>query len=275
MSITDVDQWSNPSPAKVYVAGPMRGIPDFNFPEFDRASRWLRKQGFIVINPADLDRLSGDNQETFNALDEAGQREFSKTVIQRDIDAIKECDAIALLPGWRESKGANVEWKLAEFLGLEILHLVPCSPGDEYMLLTGLTTADQREAMLPLEVPSTIHNLTEGPWVIHRGLLLPEDSQARKDVPLARGCLDYFPAALAEVARLSKAGNDKHNPGEDLHWARGKSNDHADCIMRHLAERGVTDTDGFSHSVKVAWRALALLQEELEAAGAPMARGAR
>lgn len=105
---------------------------------------------------------------------------------------------------------------------------------------------------------------------------LPTDSAERKDIPLARGVLDYFPAALAEVAKLSKAGNDKHNPGEPLHWARGKSMDHADCIMRHLAERGKIDTDGLSHTVKVAWRALALLQEECEQMrGAPLPRGAR
>ena len=108
-----------------------------------------------------------------------------------------------------------------------------------------------------------------------QGVVLPTDSAARKDIPLARGCLDYFPAALAAVAELSRIGNEKHNPGEELHHARGKSSDHADCIVRHLLERGTADTDGVLHSVKVAWRALALLQEELEAAGAPMARGAR
>jgi hypothetical protein len=104
---------------------------------------------------------------------------------------------------------------------------------------------------------------------------LTTDSAERKGIPLARGLLDYFPAALAEVARLSQAGNDKHNPGEELHHARGKSMDHADCILRHLVERGVVDTDGFLHDVKVAWRALANLQEALEARGAPIARGAR
>ena len=103
---------------------------------------------------------------------------------------------------------------------------------------------------------------------------LPTDSAVRKEVPIARGVLDYFPAALAEVAKLSKIGNDKHNPGQDLHWSRGKSSDHADCIMRHLTERGTVDTDGLLHDVKVAWRALAMLQEALEAAGAPKARGA-
>lgn len=105
---------------------------------------------------------------------------------------------------------------------------------------------------------------------------LPTDSKARKGIPMARGLLDYFPAALAAVAELSRKGNDKHNPGQELHHARGKSMDHADCIVRHLIDRGTIDPeDGESHSVKVAWRALALLQEELEAAGAPMARAAR
>lgn len=97
---------------------------------------------------------------------------------------------------------------------------------------------------------------------------LPTDAQARKDIPLCRGVFDYFPDALTEVARVSKAGNEQHNPGEPLHWARGKSMDQADCIARHLLERGTMDTDGLRHSAKLAWRALALLQLELEASSA-------
>src|SRR5690606_28959464 len=81
--------------------------------------------------------------------------------------------------------------------------------------------------------------------------------------------------ALAAVAACSKAGNDQHNPGQPLHHARAKSGDEADALVRHLLERGTIDTDGIRHSAKVAWRALALLQKELEAAGAPVARGAR
>lgn len=88
---------------------------------------------------------------------------------------------------------------------------------------------------------------------------------ARKGWPVTTGVLDYFPMAILEVAELSKAGNDQHNPGEPLHWARGKSADHADCIVRHLMERGTRDNDGIRHSAKVAWRALAMLQEEIEA----------
>jgi hypothetical protein len=101
---------------------------------------------------------------------------------------------------------------------------------------------------------------------------LPTDHQARKDTPIARGVLDYFPGAIAEIARVSKIGNDQHNPGQEMHWARGKSTDHADCIVRHLIERGTVDTDGIRHSAKAAWRVLALLQEELEAAGAAPGR---
>ncbi|MGH7261840.1 MAG: dATP/dGTP diphosphohydrolase domain-containing protein [Nitrospiraceae bacterium] len=106
-------------------------------------------------------------------------------------------------------------------------------------------------------------------------MTLPTEAAERKAVPLCTGVLDYFPAALAEVARVSKAGNDQHNPGEPLHWARGKSMDQADCILRHLAERGTIDVDGVRHSAKLAWRALALLQLELEADGAPMSRGSQ
>jgi len=103
---------------------------------------------------------------------------------------------------------------------------------------------------------------------------MPAGSAERKNVPIVSGVLDYFPAALAEVAKLSKAGNDKHNPGQPLHWARGKSMDHADCIGRHLIDRGVIDPDTqLSHTVEVAWRALALLQQECEERGAPLSRG--
>lgn len=106
---------------------------------------------------------------------------------------------------------------------------------------------------------------------------LPSGSEDRKGIPIASGVLDYFPAALAAVAAVSRAGNDKHNPGQPMHWARGKSMDQADCIARHLIDRGGIDPEtGQRHSAQLAWRALALLQLELEEAGeAPLARGAR
>lgn len=97
--------------------------------------------------------------------------------------------------------------------------------------------------------------------------MVPTEAQARKNMPLARGLLDYFPDACCAIAEVSRIGNEQHNPGQPMHWARGKSTDHADCIVRHLLDRGTVDTDGILHSAKVAWRALALLQIELEANG--------
>lgn len=105
---------------------------------------------------------------------------------------------------------------------------------------------------------------------------LPTDSDKRKTLPVATGVLDYFPDALAAIAELSYIGNEKHNPGQPLHWARSKSTDEADCLIRHFLERGTIDTDGIRHSVKVAWRALALLQKEIEAdLSLPISRGSR
>jgi hypothetical protein len=87
----------------------------------------------------------------------------------------------------------------------------------------------------------------------------------RKSAPVATGVLDYFPDAILDVAKCSKVGNDQHNPGQPLHWAREKSTDEADALIRHFMDRGKIDTDGVRHSAKVAWRALALLQKEIEA----------
>lgn len=95
-------------------------------------------------------------------------------------------------------------------------------------------------------------------------MVLPTDAQERKQIPITTGVLDYFPLAIAEVAKCSWAGNQQHHPDKELHWDKTKSTDHADCIARHLIDRGKFDTDGQRHSAKLAWRALALLQLELE-----------
>lgn len=109
------------------------------------------------------------------------------------------------------------------------------------------------------------------------GAALFGDSAERKSVPMAEGLLYYFPDALAYIAGVSFLGNEKHNPGQPLHHSRGKSSDHADCVMRHLAHAGHVDpSSGVRHSGNAAWRALALLQEELEKAyDLPLPKNAR
>ena len=91
--------------------------------------------------------------------------------------------------------------------------------------------------------------------------LLPTDASARKGLPIGTAVLDYFPDALAEIAKVSLAGQKQHNTKG---WDRSKSNDEADALVRHFLERGRIDSDGLRHSAKLAWRALALLQKEIE-----------
>jgi hypothetical protein len=104
---------------KLYVAGPMRGHPLYNFPAFDAAAEILEAAGHEVVNPAELDRQIG--------FDPAGRGEISnkflRDAMKRDLTAICECDGIAMLPGWEGSSGAYVEWTLARNLGLEIIYL--------------------------------------------------------------------------------------------------------------------------------------------------------
>jgi hypothetical protein len=98
-----------------------------------------------------------------------------------------------------------------------------------------------------------------------RTTTLPEDAAGRKKCPLASGVLDYFPDALVAVAQVSWSGNEQHNPGQPLNWNRSKSADESDTIIRHFMQRGTLDSDGQRHSAKMAWRALAILQKEIEA----------
>jgi hypothetical protein len=95
--------------------------------------------------------------------------------------------------------------------------------------------------------------------------ILPTDAAERKKLPVATGVLDYFPKALLEVSKASIAGNNQFMPGEPLRWDRTKSVDDADALARHFLERGTFDSDGVRHSAKCAWRALAILEKELDA----------
>lgn len=119
-----------------------------------------------------------------------------------------------------------------------------------------------------------------------RTMTLSTDSTERKEYPLFTGLLRYFPAALIGIARTSKKGNDKHNPGEPLHHARGKSMDHGDCILRHLIDvedllsarsRGdtVSNQEILDEVNQMAWRALAFSQKIHEDLGAPLAPAAK
>jgi hypothetical protein len=89
-------------------------------------------------------------------------------------------------------------------------------------------------------------------------------AQRRKECPIFSGVLMYFPEAIKAVASCSFIANEQHNPGTKMHWDRAKSGDELDAMLRHAMDAGKMDDDGIRHSTKVAWRALANLQKEIE-----------
>lgn len=93
---------------------------------------------------------------------------------------------------------------------------------------------------------------------------LCSESKCRKEKPVFTGVLKYFPDAIMEVASCSYIGQKQHNPDLPMAWDRSKSGDELDALTRHLIDAGTYDSDGIRHSTKVAWRALANLQKEIE-----------
>jgi len=106
-------------PKRLYVCGPMRGIEDYNFPAFDKATIQLRKAGYIVANPAEMDKACGFDLETLKNMTEIELAGYTKEVLPRDIAIVCESDAIAYLPGSFNSKGAMAEIYCAKAIGIE------------------------------------------------------------------------------------------------------------------------------------------------------------
>lgn len=234
----------------------------------------LLEAGYAVLNPM----LSMAHMDGHNISWE--------TWIASDLAFIEVCDLIVRLPG--ESKGADLEVAHAtergipvfnatidtlpgaiEFIGAAFAKMdaAGCVSWDQSMSADGCYCATLGRMAPCSWCTDPDRNLEEQELSIQNVLrALPVDAANRKAAPIMSGAIDYFPLALVEVARISKAGNDQHNPGQPLHWARGKSTDHADCVVRHMIERGTIDSDGQRHTAKAAWRILALLQEEMELA---------
>lgn len=115
---------------KIYLAGPMRGIAEFNFPAFHACAGKLRAGGHEVFSPAERDirvhgdAFSKDNPTGDNAKAERDHGFNLREALADDLDWIcRHADAIALMPGWGASKGANAEHATAAALGLEIIEL--------------------------------------------------------------------------------------------------------------------------------------------------------
>ena len=113
----------------IYIAGPMRGYEDFNFPAFDRQAEVLREQGWVVINPAEMDRQDGlpcSGPMEYDPVVNYEDREFMRDALKRDLVAIcDDCTAMYMMSGWEESRGAKAEWHTAKAVGLKIYYEAP------------------------------------------------------------------------------------------------------------------------------------------------------
>ncbi len=94
--------------AKCYLAGPMTGYPELNYPAFVDFAERLRKMGFEVVSPAELNPITTPYREA----------------MINDIRALVECDNICLMDGWEKSKGATLEKHIADVLGITAIELV-------------------------------------------------------------------------------------------------------------------------------------------------------
>lgn len=130
----------------IYIAGPMRGLPRFNFDSFDAAEKALIEQGWTVISPATLDREAGHDPDKLTEKDITP--EFLHACIERDVAAVLKSDAIALLPGWEKSKGAKAELVLAQWAQKEVFVYPEMTPlGVEDILTEALRiTGGDRQA---------------------------------------------------------------------------------------------------------------------------------
>lgn len=180
-----------------YLAGPMTGIPMYNFPAFDAARDRLLAQGWQVVSPADLDRAHGFDPVVCPYLKVTP--EFLRAAMKRDVDALlsESVTAIYLLDGWEKSAEAQAEFAVAEWRGLEVMYEKPVKVAES----------------------ATISN----------------DSRNPKDIAGSKKCPMHLlpPVAMEKTAWAHQCGAGKYGP---YNWRDKKisASQYVAAVMRHL-----------------------------------------
>lgn len=227
---------------KGYVAGPMRGIDQFNFPAFASASEALRAEGWEIVSPAEMDLGLGLDPKKYPELPDW----FTlHDAMRRDLAAICTCDTIFLLPGWEKSEGTRREMQVAAFCGLDARAL-------EHRGI-GVWTHEPLPGWPDVLAPPTpqsgevrITNPTTG---------------GEKGQKLAR--YDLIPAnPLRQLAEHYGKGARKYS---ERNWERGYDwSLNFAALMRHAwawwDREDVDEETGSNHMVAVVWHAFALLE---------------
>lgn len=243
---------------KIYLAGPMRGYPDFNFPAFDEAAKRGRALGHEIVSPAEMDRSIGFNEKGKDGkVNDKGHSaeitpDFMRGCIWRDVDAIVGAagkpgvDAVAMLPGWEKSRGAKGEKGLAEWLGLDVLDATTFGP---------LGAPFLKPAPWAAAAAAPIKN---GDFIVKdSGKRESFETGAVRDSGEGKGYFHCIPLiAIEALAKLYQAGAQKY--GRD-NWKKGiPLSRFIDSMARHLFKlsEGWTDED---HGAAVMWNAAGFL----------------
>lgn len=228
-----------PADPVVYLAGPMRGIPEFNFPAFASAAHHWRSAGVAVVSPAEHDLGTGFDPTGLTGDEDLAELDFDLTAtLLWDLEQVAKADVIVLLPGWEQSSGVRAELATAAALG-------------KHAIEHG--TPDQK----PRPAATFLHPQAQSGEV----RVTNTTTGGEKGSKLAR--FDLIPAGpLWELAEHYGRGAEKY---ASRNWERGYdwSLTYA-ALMRHLlAFWGGEDTDaetGSKHIIAVAWHAFVLAQ---------------
>ena len=144
---------------RVYIAGPMSGYPGLNFYKFDNTRDALRTQGYDVISPADITRRIWKDKYGTD-FDPNGEHdgEYGDYLLA-DLEELSRCDAIYLMPGWRDSKGVAAELAFAKCMGLEII-----DPSGEPSVLDEAATIVNGDRQTHYGHPYDNHGCTAALW---------------------------------------------------------------------------------------------------------------
>lgn len=268
---------------KIYLAGPMRGLPEFNFPAFDKGARRLEGMGHEVFNPADRDRSVGFSTKGMTGHEDLAAEGFSlREALHADTEWISlHADAVALLPGWEKSSGVAAEIALARALGLPVAKvdeidqtgIIREIPSDVKPsgTIKAHDAATAYEAAKHEAVQAAVKDYKEG-FLSPNGLraklgLAPtEEVRTTSSTGGEKGTKperhDLIPVeALGKVAALYGKGAEKyaaHNWRKGYEWSKSYA-----ALQRHATQFWAgEDNDaemGLPHMASVAFHALALL----------------
>lgn len=230
---------------RYYLAGPMTGYELYNFPAFDAEAARLRALGHTVVSPADLDRSVG--------FDPAGPvlPGFLEEAMRRDLTAILSCDALVLMPGWRDSKGTALEVEVARAVGMPMLAAETLEPiADE---LPGASCG-------PVQIGSYSDSRATSFTTADSGTRQEFPTGSRRDSRDGKGRYDLIaPRGLRRLAQLYERGAVKYG---DRNWERGQPvSRYLDSAIRHLFAylQGERAED---HLAAAAWNALGAAETE-------------